>query len=135
MSLSLTYTRTRLQWTAKCGTTEIQKSRSHYKGVSSHCCIVCALKILESKKFLLPSLSLFLSFVPTAHIYVHAQFHEYVGRDPSGETFNSFTLNANHMPPNPLVNTGAIVASGLLKRELNAAGELERERESMGTLF
>jgi glutaminase len=37
-----------------------------------------------------------------------------VGTEPSGDPFNSVTLNADGRPPNPMVNSGAIAVAGML---------------------
>ena len=37
-----------------------------------------------------------------------------VGTEPSGDLFNSVTLDANGRPPNPMVNSGAIAIAGML---------------------
>ena len=44
--------------------------------------------------------------------YDTAQVHDYVGREPSGQDFNSFELTADEppLPFNPMINSGAITA-------------------------
>ena len=37
-----------------------------------------------------------------------------VGTEPSGDLFNSVTLDVNGRPPNPMVNSGAIAIAGML---------------------
>uniref|UniRef100_A0AC35U7C6 Glutaminase n=1 Tax=Rhabditophanes sp. KR3021 TaxID=114890 RepID=A0AC35U7C6_9BILA len=49
------------------------------------------------------------------------EVHKYVGHEPSGRIFNEICLDQFGKPFNPLVNSGAIVVTSLLKRELSMA--------------
>ena len=51
--------------------------------------------------------------------------HQYVGREPSGQAFNELTLNNNGKPHNPLINSGAIMTSSLIKHKSPLAERFE----------
>ena len=51
--------------------------------------------------------------------------HTYVGREPSGQSFNELTLNKEGKPHNPLINSGAIMTSSLIQNNLSLAERFE----------
>jgi len=51
--------------------------------------------------------------------------HKYVGQEPSGRLFNEICLDSKNIPHNPLISTGAIVISSLLRSDLNIADRFD----------
>ena len=51
--------------------------------------------------------------------------HEVVGYEPSGQSFNAYTLNKNKKPHNPLINTGAIATASLYLPECEQSERFE----------
>ena len=62
--------------------------------------------------------------------------HNFVGREPSGKTFNEITLNSKGLPHNPMINAGAIMCCSLIKQNSDPADRfdyvLERWRDAAG---
>lgn len=51
--------------------------------------------------------------------------HRYVGREPSGHSFNEITLDAQRRPHNPMINAGAIMCASMIQRGLNPAEKFD----------
>ncbi|CAD6195319.1 unnamed protein product [Caenorhabditis auriculariae] len=51
--------------------------------------------------------------------------HSYVGQEPSGRLFNEICLDSKHKPHNPMVNSGAIIITSLIKNKLNMADRFD----------
>lgn len=51
--------------------------------------------------------------------------HRYVGREPSGQTFNYLHLNSQDQPHNPMLNSGALLLCALQKPEWPLADRYE----------
>src|SRR6195256_3203939 len=60
-----------------------------------------------------------------------ARVESAIGVEPSGDPFNSIRLNADNHPFNPMVNSGAIACSGLI-REAKGDGAFEYIRQALG---
>jgi len=51
--------------------------------------------------------------------------HQHVGREPSGHSFNEISLNKLGLPHNPMINSGAIMTSSMIKPHLSRADRFE----------
>lgn len=51
--------------------------------------------------------------------------HNHVGYEPSGREFNSFVLNRDGLPHNPLINAGAIMVSSLIESDKEPSKRFE----------
>lgn len=61
--------------------------------------------------------------------------HKYVGQEPSGRLFNEICLDQNNKPHNPMVNSGAIVVTSLIKSSLNMAERYDYVRKILIIYF
>lgn len=57
--------------------------------------------------------------------YDHEFVHKYIGKEPSGTSFNKILLDKDHKPHNPMINSGAIMVSSLLHRHDTAADRFD----------
>ncbi|EPB77516.1 glutaminase A [Ancylostoma ceylanicum] len=51
--------------------------------------------------------------------------HSYVGEEPSGRLFNDICLDSRKKPHNPMVNSGAIIVTSLIKNTSNMADRFD----------
>ncbi|MCG8421023.1 MAG: glutaminase A [Proteobacteria bacterium] len=51
--------------------------------------------------------------------------HRYVGREPSGRSFNDLTLGKNGKPQNPMINAGAIMTAAMVKPDKDVADRFD----------
>eukprot|EP00126_Sphaerothecum_destruens_P015851 Sdes_comp9919_c0_seq1m1459 len=51
--------------------------------------------------------------------------HNFVGREPSGTSFNAITLSKNGKPHNPLINAGAIMTCSMIKPLMDLADRFD----------
>ncbi|PAV88116.1 hypothetical protein WR25_17730 [Diploscapter pachys] len=53
------------------------------------------------------------------------EVHKYVGQEPSGRLFNEICLDSKNKPHNPMVNSGAIIITSLIKNKWNMADRFD----------
>ncbi|CAL1541132.1 unnamed protein product [Lymnaea stagnalis] len=60
--------------------------------------------------------------------------HQYVGQEPSGQAFNTISLDPMNRPHNPMVNAGAVVICSLLKQGMNLADKFDYNQQKLKLL-
>ncbi len=79
--------------------------------------------------FCLQSCSKPLSYCIAHELLGKDYVHDRVGYEPSGQSFNAFSLNKNGLPHNPMINSGAIMVSSLIARDKEPSERFELIKE------
>ena len=77
------------------------------------------------KQFCLQSCAKPLTYCLARELSDLKKVHQHVGYEPSGRAFNSFCLNNDNLPHNPLINAGAIMTTALIENDKEPADRFE----------
>ena len=66
--------------------------------------------------------------------YGEEYVHRFIGKEHSGHSFNTLSLNEKNLPHNPLINSGAIMACSLMKKQLDSADRFDFLMSQWGVL-
>ena len=66
-----------------------------------------------------------LSYCIAHQLYGSEHVHSCVGYEPSGQSFNSFVLNSQGLPHNPMINSGAIMVSSMIAKDQEPSDRFE----------
>ncbi|KAK3087653.1 hypothetical protein FSP39_008800 [Pinctada imbricata] len=75
--------------------------------------------------FTLQSCSKPLTYALVQDEYNPEYVHKYIGREPSGRSFNEIKLDYQMKPHNPMINAGAILIASLVKPQMNSADRFD----------
>ena len=67
------------------------------------------------RRFCLQSVMKPINYALALELMGERHVHQSVGREPSGQGFNSITLDARRRPHNPMINAGAILTAALIR--------------------
>jgi len=61
--------------------------------------------------------------------------HRFVGREPSGRNHNDLVLNPDKLPHNPLIDSGGILCTSLIRRDLSLPDRFEAAMDVYSNLM